>query len=93
MAMDKGRKQGIAPMRYSAIAPLTTGLKEGYPSLKTFSRDAPAKGVTAPDGTLKHFAPVTIERWYRPYMQGGFETLPPAGRAGWTADCRDRPGI
>ncbi len=80
MAMDKERKQDIALMRYSAIAPLITGLKEDYPSLKAFFRDASAKGVTAPDGTLRHFAPVTIERWYRSYMRGGFETLLPAGR-------------
>lgn len=81
MAMDKERKQDIALMRYSAIAPLVTGLKEDYPSLKAFFRDVSAKGVTAPDGTKKHFAPVTIERWYRSYMQGGFETLLPAGRS------------
>lgn len=30
--------------------------------------------------TLRHFAPVTIERWYRSYKQGGFETLIPTGR-------------
>lgn len=80
MTMDKERKQDIALMRYSAIAPLITGLKEDYPSLKAFFRDVSAKGVTAPDGTLRHFAPVTIERWYRSYKQGGFETLLPAGR-------------
>lgn len=80
MTMDKERKQDIALMRYSAIAPLVTGLKEDYPSLKAFFRDVSAKGVTAPDGTLRHFAPVTIERWYRSYKQGGFETLLPAGR-------------
>ena len=69
MTMDKERKQDIALMRYSAIAPLVTGLKEDYPSLKAFFRDVSAKGVTAPDGTLRHFAPVTIERWYRSYKQ------------------------
>ena len=36
MTMDKERKQDIALMRYSAIAPLITGMKEDYPSLKAF---------------------------------------------------------
>lgn len=38
------------------------------------------KGTFAPDGTLKHFAPATIERWYRNYRSGGFDALIPQGR-------------
>lgn len=68
-------------MRYSVIAPLITGLTDDYPSLEAFYRDASAKGVVHPDGSLKHYAPGTIEKWYRNYKQDGFDALIPATRA------------
>ena len=71
----------IALMRYSVIAPLITGLQEDFPSLETFFRDASARGVTAPDGSIRHFAPDTIETWYRNYTKQGFEALLPSGRS------------
>lgn len=68
-------------MRYSVIAPLITGFTDDYPSLEAFYRDASAKGVIHPDGSLKHYAPGTIEKWYRNYKQDGFDALIPATRA------------
>lgn len=48
-------------MRYSTIAPLITGLQDDYDSLEAFFRAASLKGTAAPDGTIKHYAPGTIE--------------------------------
>lgn len=78
--MNQEKKHDIALMRYSLISPIISGLQEDYPSLEAFYRDASEKGVIAPDGTLKHFAPATIERWYRSYRKGGFDALIPEGR-------------
>ena len=79
--MNQERRKDIALMRYSVIAPLITGLSDDYDSLEAFFRSAAAKGVIHPDGTLKHYAPGTIEKWYRNYKQHGFDALVPTGRA------------
>lgn len=78
--MDQEKKHDIALMRYATFAPLISGLQESFPSLDAFYRDASKKGVVAPDGSIKHFAPTTIERWYRNYKKGGFDALIPNGR-------------
>ncbi|MBO7349586.1 MAG: transposase [Spirochaetales bacterium] len=78
--MDQEKQQNIALMRYSVISPIISGLWEDYSSLTAFFNDASAKGVLAPDGSVKHFAPQTIERWYRNYKKGGFDALIPTGR-------------
>ena len=78
--MDQEKKQAIALMRYSAIAPLITGLSDDYESLTAFFNNASVKGVIHPDGTVKHYAPGTIEKWYRNYKQSGFDALIPTGR-------------
>lgn len=78
--MDQEKKHAIALMRYSVIAPLITGLSDNYSSLTAFFYDASAKGVLHPDGTLKHYAPGTIEKWYRNYKDRGFDALVPTGR-------------
>ena len=78
--MDQEKQHDIALMRYSVISPIISGLQENYSSLEAFYRDAARKGTIAPDGTLKHFAPATIERWYRNYRKGGFDALIPEGR-------------
>ena len=75
--MDQEKQHDIALMRYSVISPVISGLPETYSSLEAFYRDASKKGTIAPDGTLKHFAPATIERWYRNYRRGGFDALIP----------------
>ncbi|GAA0284783.1 hypothetical protein GCM10008922_48450 [Faecalicatena contorta] len=79
--MDQEKMQAIALMRYSAIAPLITGFQEDYPSRDAFFRDASLKGVTAPDGSIKHYAPGTIEKWYYTYKELGFNGLLPSGRS------------
>lgn len=79
--MDQQKQHDIALMRYSVISPLITGLSDDYSSLEAFYRDASAKGVTHPDGSLKHYAPGTIEKWYRCYKQDGFDALIPTTRA------------
>ncbi|WP_027219022.1 DDE-type integrase/transposase/recombinase [Butyrivibrio fibrisolvens] len=78
--MDQEKQHNIALMRYSVISPVISGLWEDYSSLTAFFNDASAKGVLAPDGSVKHFAPQTIERWYRSYKKGGFDALIPTGR-------------
>ena len=78
--MDQEKKQAIALMRYSAIAPLITGLSDDYDSLTAFFNAASVKGVIHPDGTLKDYAPGTIEKWYRNYKDDGFDALIPTGR-------------
>lgn len=78
--MDQEKKQAIALMRYSAIAPLITGLSDDFESLTAFFNHASIKGVTHPDGTVKHYAPGTIEKWYRNYKEDGFDALIPTGR-------------
>lgn len=79
--MDQERKHNLALMKYSAIAPLITGLSDDYTSLNAFYRDVSAKGVLHPDGSIRHYAPATIESWYRKYKQDGFDGLIPSGRA------------
>jgi hypothetical protein len=59
--MDQEKKQAVALMRYSAIAPLITGLSDDYESLTAFFNNASVKGVIHPDGTLKHYAPVRLK--------------------------------
>ena len=63
--MDQEKKQAVALMRYSAIAPLITGLSDDYESLTAFFNAASVRGVIHPDGSLKHYSPHTIERWFR----------------------------
>ena len=79
--MNQEKMQNIALMRYSAIAPLISGLSENYSSLDAFFRAVSKKGMLHPDGHLKHYAPNTIEKWYRNYLKSGFDSLVPASRA------------
>lgn len=79
--MDQEKKNAIALMRYSVIAPLITGLSDDYDSLTAFFNNASAKGVILPNGKIKHYAPGTIEKWYRNYKDGGFDALIPSGRS------------
>ena len=79
--MEQEKKQQIALMRYSAIAPLIIGARDDLPSLSAYFRDASAKGIVAPDGTLHHYSPGTLEKWYHSYKKYGFDALIPAGRS------------
>lgn len=58
--MDQEKKNAIALMRYSVIAPLITGLADDYNSLSAFFNNTSVKGVMHPDGSIKHYAPGTI---------------------------------
>ena len=45
--MEQEKKQAVALMRYSAIAPLITGTQEDYESLSAYFRTVSAKGIKA----------------------------------------------
>lgn len=79
--MDQEKKQAVALMRYSAIAPLVTDTLDDFESMSAFFRAASAKGITAPDGTLRHYSPGTLEKWYLAYKHSGFDALMPSGRS------------
>ncbi len=79
--MEQDKMRAVALMRYSAIAPLITGLADDYDWWDAFFRDASLKGIAAPDGSVKHYAPGTIEKWYYNYKESGFDGLLPSGRS------------
>ena len=79
--MEQEKKQAVALMRYSAIAPLITGTQEDYESLSAYFRTISAKGIKAPDGSLRHYSPGTLEKWYLSYKKSGFDALVPSGRS------------
>ena len=79
--MDQNKKQAIALMRYSAIAPVIAGTQDDYESMSAYFRAASAKGIAAPDGQIRHYSPSTIHSWYLDYKHGGFDSLIPAGRS------------
>ncbi len=79
--MNQEKMQSIALMRYSAITPLICGTENDYVSLDAFFRAVSDKGILHPDGNLKHYAPATIEKWYRKYLKLGFDSLMPSSRA------------
>ncbi len=78
--MDQEKKHDIALMRYSAIAPVLNGPGDDYDSLSAYFREAAAKGIPQPDGSVRHFADTTIEHWLELYRKGGFDALIPASR-------------
>ena len=79
--MNQDKKQAIALMRYSAIAPLITGTDSDYESLSAYFREKSAKGIKAPNGEIRHYSPGTIEKWYLSYKKEGFDALIPTGRS------------
>lgn len=79
--MNYEQTHEIALMKYSVIAPIISGLDDDYSSLEALFRNASAKGVMAPDGKIKHYAPSTIKNWYLLYKKGGFNALVPSSRA------------
>ena len=79
--MEQEKKQQIALMRYSAIAPLITGAQDDFPSLSAYFRDASARGIKAPDGSVRHYSPGTLEKWYHSYKKNGFDALVPVCRS------------
>lgn len=79
--MKPEKQQEIALMRYGAIAPLIAGLDENYPSKAAFYNEISNKGLAGPDGSVHHYAPATIEKWYLDYQNQGFDALVPKSRA------------
>lgn len=79
--MDQNRKQQIALMRYSAIAPLINDTAGDYESRTSFFNTVSAKGIPDPSGQIRYYAPGTIERWYSAYNKNGFDALIPTGRS------------
>ena len=78
--MDYVKKQDVALLRYTAIAPVVTGLGDAYCSNNDYYREISEKGVTGPDGKVYHFHPDTLQRWYSAYKRQGFEALMPRDR-------------
>ena len=78
--MDYEKKQDVALLRYTAIAPVVTGLGDAYCSSNDYYREISEKGVTGPDGKVYHFHPDTLQRWYSAYKKQGFEALMPRDR-------------
>ena len=78
--MDYVKKQDVALLRYTAIAPVVTGLGDAYGSNNNYYREISEKGVTGPDGKVYHFHPDTLQRWYSAYKKQGFEALMPRDR-------------
>ena len=79
--MDQNKRQAVALMRYSAIAPLIAGTQEDYESLRAYYRDVSAKGIKAPDGQIRHYSPGTIQKWHLAYKNAGFDGLLPTRRS------------
>lgn len=79
--MNQDKKQSIALMRYSAIAPLISRTQDDYESLSAFFREVSAKGIKAPNGEIRHYSPATLEKWYLNYKKHGFDALIPSGRS------------
>ena len=40
-----------------------------------------ARGIKAPDGSIRHYAETTIEKWYAAYKKHGFDALVPTSRS------------
>ena len=79
--MQQEKKQEIALMRYTAIAPLIIGLGDEYPSQSSFYRMISEKGIMGPNGKTRHYSPDTFEKWYLLYTKYGFEGLMPGDRS------------
>ena len=79
--MDDNKKQAVALMRYSAISPAITGALDNYGSLNACFREISARGIKAPDGSIRHYAVTTMEKWYAAYKKHGFDALVPTSRS------------
>lgn len=79
--MEQQKKHDIALMKYSAIAPVISGLPAQYKSFSEYFRDVSERGILHPDGTLRHYAVSTIAKWYELYSKDGFDSLQPHGRS------------
>ena len=58
-----------------------TGALDNYGSLNAYFRDISARGIKAPDGSIRHYAVTTMEKWYAAYKKHGFDALVPTSRS------------
>lgn len=79
--MKQQKKHDIALMKYSAIAPVVSGLPAQYKSFSEYFREVSERGILHPDGSLRHYATSTIAKWYELYTKDGFDSLQPSGRS------------
>ena len=79
--MKQQKKHDIALMKYSAIAPVVSGLPAQYKSFSEYFREVSERGILHPDGSLRHYATSTIAKWYELYIKDGFDSLQPSGRS------------
>ncbi len=79
--MEQQKKHDIALMKYSAIAPVISGLPAQYKSFSEYFREVSERGILHPDGTLRHYAVSTIAKWYELYSKDGFDSLQPRDRS------------
>lgn len=79
--MEQQKKHDIALMKYSAIAPVISGLPAQYKSFSEYFRGVSERGILHPDGGLRHYAVSTIAKWYELYVKDGFDALKPSGRS------------
>lgn len=79
--MEQQKKHDIALMKYSAIAPVISGLPVQYKSFSEYFREVSERGILHPDGGLRHYAVSTIAKWYELYVKDGFDALKPSGRS------------
>lgn len=74
--MEEKTKNEIALFRYGIIAPLVTGTAQR----RNFFRHAAEKKYLYIDGEYVHVSAHSIERYYRSYVNGGFDALKPKTR-------------
>lgn len=86
--MMQDKQQSVALLRYGAIAPIIARLDENYPNKSSFFREVSEKGIVEPDGSVHHYVPTTIEKWYLDYQKHGFDALIPKGRSDAGLSCR-----
>lgn len=78
--MDENFKNSIALFRYGIIAPLVTSASVTPEERGAYFRSASEKTYTLPDGSTRTYSSDTLYRYYKAYMNGGFDALKPNGR-------------
>ena len=79
--MDEILRNRIALFRYGIIAPLVTKGETTPHERGIFFRDASQKKYLSPDNKYVTVSYTTISRYYRSYIEGGFDALKPNGRS------------
>lgn len=79
--MEKDKRQELGLMRYGAISPVLNGLPDGYKTIREYFEELSTKGISHPDGNIRHYSPNTFQAWYTSYRRDGFKALEPAGRS------------